>query len=101
MGAEPGLVTELIGLLEADVPARMAALRQALEREDGNAAIPEAHQLKGALGTMGLQRFADLGHRLEEHLRAGEWEASRRLLEAFPAAYGEALAAIRAAFPEA
>ncbi|HJV39427.1 MAG TPA: Hpt domain-containing protein [Geothrix sp.] len=101
MGAEPGLVTELIGLLEADVPARMAALRQALEREDGDAAIPEAHQLKGALGTMGLRRFADLGHRMEEHLRAGEWEAARHLLEAFPAAYEEALAAIRAAFPEA
>ena len=101
MGAEPGLVAELVGLLEADVPARMAALRRALERDDGEAAIPEAHQLKGALGTMGFQRFADLGHRMEEHLRAGEWEAARSLLETFPAAYEEALAAIRMAFPEA
>lgn len=101
MGAEPGLVTELIGLLEADVPARMAALRKALEHEDGDAAIPEAHQLKGALGTMGFPRFADLGHRMEGYLRAGEWEAARRLLETFPAAYKEALVAIRSAFPEA
>ena len=100
MGAEPGLVRELVGLLQADVPLRMASLRKALEEGNPEAAIPDAHQLRGALGTLGLQRFADLTRQLEDHLRTGDRTAARRLLEAFPAAYGEALAALRAAFPE-
>lgn len=101
MGAEPDLVAELASLLKEDVPTRLAALRRALEAEDAEAGIPEAHQLKGALGTMGLLRFAELGRQMEDHLRAGEWEAARSLLEILPAAHEEALAAIHAAFPEA
>jgi HPt (histidine-containing phosphotransfer) domain-containing protein len=100
LGAEPGLVGELIGLLEGDFPVRLASLRRALEASDQGAALPEAHQLKGALGTLGLPRFADLVRQLEDHLRAGRWEGGRRLLETFPAAYAEALAALRTAFPE-
>jgi len=101
MGVEQGLVGELIGLLEGDVPVRLASLRKALEASDQEAALPEAHQLKGALGTLGLLRFADLVRQLEEHLKEGHWQDARRRLETFPAAYAEALAALRSAFPEA
>ncbi|WP_275976150.1 Hpt domain-containing protein [Geothrix oryzisoli] len=101
MGAEPGLVGELIGLLEGDVPVRLAFLRTALAASDREAALPQAHQLKGALGTMGLQRFAGLVQQLEGLLREAQWEEARRLLDTFPVAYEEALAALRSTFPEA
>jgi HPt (histidine-containing phosphotransfer) domain-containing protein len=100
MGAEPGLVRELVGLLEVDAPARLTALRKALADEDKGVASPEAHQLKGALGTLGLMRFADLTRQLEEYLQEGRWNEARSLLETFPTAYEEALAALRSAFPE-
>jgi HPt (histidine-containing phosphotransfer) domain-containing protein len=100
MGAEPGLVGELIGLLEGDFPTRLASLRKALEASDKEAALPEAHQLKGALGTLGLPRFADLVRELEGHLREGRWDEARRLVGTFPAAYQEAVTALRTAFPE-
>lgn len=101
MGADPGLVPELVGLLKADAPVRQAALWKALEAADQEAAIREAHQLKGALGTLGLLRLADQVGRMEACLRGARWKEARLLLEAFPAGYEEALAALLAAFPEA
>ena len=101
MGAEPGLARELIGLLEADAPLRLAALWKALEVADLEATLSAAHQLKGALGTLGLKRFADLVRQMEDQLREGHWGDARSLLESFPAAYEEALEALLKAFPEA
>jgi len=101
MGADPSLVPELVGLLKADAPVRQAALWEALEAADQEAAIREAHQLKGALGTMGVLRLAEQVGRIEASLRSARWEEARLLLEAFPAGYEEALAALLAAFPEA
>lgn len=100
MGAGPGLVQELIGLLKGDLPLRLANLRIALGNLDGATATQEVHQMKGALGNMGLQRAADLAGRTEDHLRAGRWDSAKILAEALPAAYEEALAALLAAFPE-
>jgi HPt (histidine-containing phosphotransfer) domain-containing protein len=101
MGADPGLMAELVGLLRADAPVRQAALWKALEATDQGAAAQEAHQLKGALGTLGLLRLADHVGRMEACLRSARWEEARHLLEAFPAGYEEALAALLATFPEA
>lgn len=100
MGAEPGLARELIGLLEADAPLRLAALWEAFKAADLEAALSVAHQFKGALGTLGLMRFTDLVRQMEDHLREGHWGDARSLLETFPAAYEEALKALLLAFPE-
>jgi len=100
MGAGPGLVQELIGLLKGDIPPRFATLRTALGALDGDTAIQEVHQMKGALGNMGLKRAADLAGRTEDHLRAGRWDEAKILAEALPGAYEEALAALLAAFLE-
>lgn len=100
MGAEPGLVQELIGLLKEDVPPRILTLEKALGAADEGLSVQEAHQLKGATANLGLQRFADLAGRIEEGAREGRWEEARELVEALPAAYSEALAALLAAFPE-
>ena len=101
LGAEPELVQELIGLLEEDIPVRLAGLRKALAAADAEAAVQDAHQMKGALGNMGLLRFAELARRMEEASREGRLEEVRDLVEAIPAAHKEALAALRKAFPGA
>ena len=77
----------------------MAALRWALDASDAEQVLQEAHQLKGSLGNLGLARFADLAHRIECQARAGSLEGTHPLAEALPAAYEEALDALRAAFP--
>ena len=99
LGAEPGLVQELVDLLEADVPVRLAALDRALVEGDAARALEHAHHLKGSLGNMGLQRFADLARRVEEGARAGRLPEAAPLVAAMPEAYREGLAVLKAAFP--
>lgn len=99
LGAEPGLVQELVDLLEADVPARLATLDQALAEGDAPRVLEEAHHLKGSLGNMGLQRFAELARRVEEGARMGRLPEAAPLVAAMPEAYREGLAALKAAFP--
>lgn len=99
LGAPQGLVQELLTLFQDDVPARIAALRMALGSLDAEQTLQEAHQLKGALGTMGLVRFADVAARIEVHAREGHLEQAPALAESLPAAYAEALLALNEAFP--
>lgn len=99
LGAPLGLVQELIVLFQEDVPIRMAMLRTALTAMDAQQMLMEAHQLKGALGNLGLVRFADLASRMETHAREGHLEKAPILAESLPAAYEEALCALKAAFP--
>lgn len=99
LGAESDLIQELIALLQEDVPLRMAALRLALDASDAAQVLNEAHQLKGALGNLGLARFAELAARIESHARTGCLEPVTPLAAALPAAYEEALGALKTAFP--
>lgn len=99
LGAEPGLVQELVGLLEADVPVRLAALDRALSEGDAPRALEEAHHLKGSLGNMGLVQFADLARQVEEGARGGRLPEAAPPVAAMPTAYREALAALKSAFP--
>jgi HPt (histidine-containing phosphotransfer) domain-containing protein len=99
LGAPQGLVQELVALFSDDVPARIAALRMALGALDAGQTLQEAHQLKGALGNMGLVRFADLASRIEVQVREGRLEQVPVLAERLPAAYEEALLALNGAFP--
>lgn len=99
IGAGPELVQELIDLLKEDAPPRIVSLRAALASADDATAIQEAHQLKGALGNLGLQTFADLAARIEAHVREGHRDPARELAEVLPAAYDEALTALQETFP--
>lgn len=101
LGASLALVHELISLFQEDVPARLGLLNQALGALDAQQVMMEAHQLKGALGNLGLARFAELAARIEAQAREGQMEQVPKLAEALPAAYAEALAALRSEFPEA
>lgn len=99
MGATPALVQELIALFEEDVPVRLALLRTAIGSANAGETMAEAHQLKGALGNLGLLRFADLAARMEALARAGHLEEVPRLAEGLSAAYEDARAALAQAFP--
>ncbi|MBI1753103.1 MAG: Hpt domain-containing protein [Acidobacteria bacterium] len=101
LGAEGGLVQELIALYQEDVPPRMSSLREAMATGDLPRMLMEAHQLKGALGNLGLMRFADMAARIEAEARGGGLVEGPALIEALPAAYDEGLAAFREAFPGA
>ena len=100
LGAEEGLVQELIGLYQEDVPPRMLALREGLAAGDLPRMLMEAHQMKGALSNLGLVRFADMAARVEAEARSGRLVEAPALIAALPAAYDEGLAAFREAFPE-
>jgi HPt (histidine-containing phosphotransfer) domain-containing protein len=100
LGAPQGLVQELIALFQEDVPERIAALRMALGSLDAGQTLQEAHQLKGALGNMGLVRFADMASRIEIHAREGHLEQAPVVADALSAAYDQALLALIEAFPE-
>lgn len=100
LGASPALVQELISLYQEDVPVRVGLLQSALCARDGGQVAQEAHQLKGALGNLGLVRFAGQAAHAEILARQGRLEELIPLVEALPTAYREALAALKAAFPE-
>jgi len=100
MGVSPTLIQELIALFQEDVPIRMAVLRTALAASDARQTRMEAHQLKGALGNLGLVRFADLASRIEACVLAGHLDQAPLLAEALPAAYEEALEALLQAHPQ-
>lgn len=100
LGAERSIVQELVDLLEADVPGRLAALERALAKGDAVCAVAEAHHLKGALGNMGLVRVAELARRIEEGARTDRLPEIALLFPAMPEAYREGLAALKAAFPD-
>jgi len=101
MGVAPALIQELITLFQEDVPTHMAVLRTALAASDARQTRMEAHQLKGALGNLGLVRFADLATRIEACAMTGQLDMAPILAEALPAAYEEALEALLQAHPQA
>lgn len=99
IGAPGSLVQELIALYQEDVPFRLGKLEVALAAGDLATATVQAHTLKGALGSLGLQRFMDLIAHMETHARAGLLPESLELAQGLPSAYAEALQALQAAFP--
>lgn len=99
IGAPASLIQELIALYQEDVPDRLGRLENVLGAGDLPAAAVEAHALKGALGSLGLQRFMDLMASLEAQARAGRLPETVALTQGVPAAYAEALGALLATFP--
>jgi HPt (histidine-containing phosphotransfer) domain-containing protein len=98
LGGSAGLIQELIALFQEDVPIHMAILKTALDASDAPQVLMEAHQLKGALGNLGLVRFADLASRIEAHAREGHLQQAPRVAEVLPAAFEEALHALNTAY---
>ena len=68
-------VMELAGDFLRDAAARMARLRQALERGDADSLSLEAHTLKSSAANMGALAFAGLAKRFEAAGRNGDLAA--------------------------
>ena len=101
LGAEEGLIQELIGMFQEDIPPRLEALRAGLASGDMTKIMMESHQMKGALSNLGLVRFAEMAALIETEARAGILDRTQATTESLPAAYDEALAALQQAFPSA
>jgi HPt (histidine-containing phosphotransfer) domain-containing protein len=100
LGGSAELIHELIALFQEDVPIRLAILKTALDGSDAPQVVMEAHQLKGALGNLGLARFAELASRIEAQAREGRLEQAVGMAEAMVASYEEGLHALNTAYPQ-
>lgn len=60
------LVEELIDLFVADLPRRLGAIAQAVERADAPALALQSHALRGGAANFGAGRLDELCGRLEE-----------------------------------
>lgn len=78
---EPDIVTELIDMFLADLPSRVAVLRQAVEAGDTASARRAAHALKGAAATLGATALAGMCDYIESTTRAGSVAPAAELLD--------------------
>jgi HPt (histidine-containing phosphotransfer) domain-containing protein len=75
-----GAVAELVDTFLEDAPAQMAALRDAVERDDAGAAHRAAHTLKSNGAMFGARPFSELCRRLEALGREGRLDAAPELV---------------------
>jgi HPt (histidine-containing phosphotransfer) domain-containing protein len=94
LGGDEDLFGEVIDLFLEDCPARLTAIRQAVDRRDGEAIRIAAHALKGAAGNLsaaGLFEAAYILERLGAEGRLDAAEGAWRQLSAHAAAVMDAL----------
>jgi HPt (histidine-containing phosphotransfer) domain-containing protein len=66
MPGKDALIDELIELFVSDLPARLSAIAQAVERADAPALALQAHALRGGAANFGAGRLDALCGKLEE-----------------------------------
>ena len=66
MPGKDALIDELIDLFVADLPRRLGAITQAIERADAPALALQAHALRGGAANFGAGRLDELCGKLEE-----------------------------------
>jgi signal transduction histidine kinase/CheY-like chemotaxis protein len=67
------LLGELVTIFVGDCPARLEAVRVAVERRDAAALEAAAHALKGSAGYFGGRNVVEAAQRLEAMARANDW----------------------------
>ena len=72
---EPDLVVELIDLYLEDTPHRVAAMREAMAKTDGQSLERAAHCLKGSSASLGAGQVAVLCEELEQIARDFSFQA--------------------------
>ncbi|MGA7761060.1 MAG: Hpt domain-containing protein [Candidatus Binataceae bacterium] len=102
MPGKDALIDELIDLFVADLPRRLGAITQAIERADAPALALQAHALRGGAANFGAGRLDELCGKLEEiGVRGTLAEAAAMLdaLERESARVRDALLALRSQHP--
>jgi len=88
-GGDAGLRHEIIQMFLEDCPARVAAIRAAVEQRDATALVAAAHSLKGACGYLSAAAAREEAARLEQlgrENRLGEAGSALARLDAAVAA---------------
>lgn len=86
-GGGRDLLCRLIDLFLQDAPLRVAAIRDAVERADAQAAARAAHAFKSASANLGASALAQLCRRLELDCREGSLAAAQGLVTEIEAEY--------------
>lgn len=93
----PDLLVKLIDVFLRELPARLDALREAVDAADAAASAEAAHALKGSSATLGAQKLARLCDEIEAAASTGDHRRPARLLPEVvreAADTGSALAAV-------
>ncbi|NNN04918.1 MAG: response regulator [Elusimicrobia bacterium] len=99
-GAGPDAFADLIKTFVRDSECRIADLRAAFQAGDAAGALHAAHALKGAAGSLGARRLAQLCVRLEAAAGSGRTAGLGTLIAAVEAEFTRVCAALPAAQPE-
>lgn len=77
----PEFIGQLVALFQANAPARLARIREAVAAHDGATLAHTAHTLKSNCGMLGARTLAALCARLEEYGDADRCGEAEALLE--------------------
>jgi len=94
---EPDIVVEIGGLFLEHAPQKLAAIREAAEREDARGLQMAAHSLKSSSAYVGAIRLSALCKELEELGRSGSLEEAAEKVRDLTAEFLRAKAALKAA----
>ncbi|HSH04133.1 MAG TPA: response regulator [Anaerolineae bacterium] len=72
----------------------VVGLSEAMERDEREVAIRQAHTLKGVASSIGALDLAEVAGRLEKVLKEGDFEAGRRLLPTAAATLAQAIGTV-------
>ncbi|MEX2213305.1 MAG: response regulator [Phycisphaeraceae bacterium] len=81
MGNDAKIARELVSIFNAECPALLAAVREAIPRADAPALAKAAHTLKGSVGVFGASPTWNAALRLEEVGRSGDLAGATAALQ--------------------
>jgi HPt (histidine-containing phosphotransfer) domain-containing protein len=84
---EPDVLAEVLSLFTADVPGRLARLRDALQAADAPAIQRLAHSVKGSAGNIGARALFDISRQLDDAGKAGDLQGAAALVALLEAEY--------------
>ena len=96
MPGKESVVGELIDIFVADLPGRLDAIREAMDRADGRALALQAHALRGSAANFGAARLDQLCGALEELGANSVLDGAPATLEALRAESARVCAALLA-----
>jgi HPt (histidine-containing phosphotransfer) domain-containing protein len=85
MPGKESVVGEMIDLFVADLPARLGAIRGAIDSADARGLALQAHALRGSAANFGAARLDDLCGKLEELGAGGALAGAPAMLDALAA----------------
>jgi two-component system sensor histidine kinase/response regulator len=89
------LFADIVKAFVADCPARLAAIRAAIDRQDPAAIRSAAHALKGAAGTMSATSLFEASRALERMGAEGRLDAAEAAWRALSAAAAQTIATLK------